>query len=409
MARNESFSPTGAGTAATDLIDPPAVHPAPETRPAEAAPPGRRRKPRPRLARSIVGLLHRIIEAAKRLSPREFARVLAGVLLIVGMMVAIFALHDVSPMGVVLLTVVFAALIIVLVKEEAVKKALIITGIAVTGIVTAAVAPSIGKFFDTHINAQPVPGTAAQRRTISGTVVDEGGRALADVRVRADGDATTVRTDAAGRFSLTVLESAIHDNAVEFYLTRAQHLDVVRQTLSGAVTLVFDGRVAEPSDPSSPAPSPQDALLASPRPATGPRDAAAAVIVDSIYTMFDGSWVGSANWRFEVSAPGGTPIRIRRTTYDSEAEPRERLMVVGSETDVPLNGDMLSVTVRGVREVFPLWRYRLEGSLALSAGEIPADGPLRRHIVVQDGAKWNNGQFRFYITVLRLPARPDAG
>jgi hypothetical protein len=410
MAQNESFPPAAVGIAAADLVDPPAApDPARQTRAAEAAPPGRRRKPRPRLARSIVGLLHRIILAAKGLSPREFSRVLAGVLLIVGMMVAIFAMHDVSPMGVVFFAVVFAALIIVLVKDEAVKKALIIMGIAVTGIVAVAVAPSISRFLDTHINAQPVPGPAVQRRTVSGTVVDEAGRPLADVRVRTDGDATFVRTDAAGRFTLTVLESSIHDNRVEFYLVRAQHLDVVSQALASPLALVFDGRVEEPADPSPAALAGQNALMVSPRTRGAPGQAAVAVIVDSIYTVFDGSWVGEADWSFDVSVPDGTPIHIRKATYSNQVEHPRRVMVVGTETDVPLAGDSLMVTVRGVREVLPFMRYRLRGSLQLGANAIAVDQPLRQVILVQDGPKWNNGSFRFYITLLKLPALPGTG
>jgi hypothetical protein len=354
--------------------------------------------------------MHKIIDAAKGLSRREFARVLAGILLILGMGMLIPALERVSPLGIVLYAVVCAALIIVLVKDEAVKKALIIMGFAVSSVIIVMLAPSMSRFVDNQINAQPVSGPV-QRRPVYGTVVDRARHPLAEVFVRVRGDATSlVQTDATGRFSLTVPESSIRNNVAEFVLVHAQRVDTVSQTLGdGEVTLVLGGAAAQLPTPSIAERARLDARLMPSPTRLARREAAVAVIVDSIYTEFDGSWVGEANWSFDVSAPEGPRIHIRKATYTSRVQHPQRMMRVGSETDVPLNADSLTVTVRGRRDVFPLVRYRLEGSLELSAHEIPADRPLRREIVVQDGEKWNNGRFRFYISLLKLPARPEGG
>jgi hypothetical protein len=419
MAQNDSFLPVASGLPATDTLAPPDVPPDPERATGPAPPasgaPRRRRRPlpppepperrrgRPRLARSIAGVLHKIIDAAKGLSRREFARVLAGILLILAMGVMIPIVNHVSELGIILYAVVCAALIIVLVKDEAVKKALIIMGFAVSGIVVVTLAHSMSRFVDNRINVQPVPGPA-QRRLVYGTVVDRARHPLADVFVRARGDGISVQTDAAGRFSFTVVESAFTNNTAEFSLFYEGRVDSVSQTVGdGEVTLVFDA-AAQPPAPSIAERARQNArLMSTPsRPVSG--EAAVAVIVDSIYTHFDGKWgAGSADWTFRVFVPDGTPIHIRTTTYNDQ-----KMMAVGSETDVPLKTDTLTVTVVGIRRYLALWNYRLQGSLALAANDIPADRPLRRRILVHDGPTLANGQFYFYITLLKLPARPEA-
>jgi hypothetical protein len=269
-------------------------------------------------------------------------------------------------------------------------------------------APSMSRFVDNRINAQPIPGPV-QRRPVYGTVVDQARHPLPGVFVRPLGDATSnIQTDATGRFSLTVLESAIRNDAVVFVLIHAQRVDTVSQTLgAGEVTLVLGGAAAQLPAPSIAERARQNARLRSFPTRLDRREAAVAVIVDSIYALNDGSGIGPAEWSFDVKVSDGTPIHVSRSVYNDRG--RGRLMLVGSETDVPVSGgDTVTITVSGVREVF-FWKYRVKGTVPVAYEAVPVDQPLRLGVLVEDGDRRYNGQFRFFLTVLRLPGRPAPG
>jgi len=210
-----------------------------------------------------------------------------------------------------------------------------------------------------------------------------------------------------------VLESSIRNDAVEFYLVRGSQVDTVSHTVSDTeITLVFRNRVAQAGTGESPLPPGGSAavpLLLVGRPAdTGARrqDGALAVIVDSIHTLNDGTGLRRSEWSFDVKVTDATPIHVSKAVYSERAP--DRLMLVGSETDVPASaGDTITITVNGVREVF-FWRYRVKGSVPVAYAEVPTDRPLRREVLVQGNQIWD-GQFRFFLTVLRLPGRPARG
>jgi len=394
----------------TDLDgDEDADHATPPERPARGR--GRaRRDPAPRGdARGVTGLLYRIIDTTRNMSPHERIRVVAGVLVVASVVSMLPFLGNITDQGFLLIALVIAALLLVLGKdkERDLKKAGLILAFAIVGIITN----KATKLLDSPVQGQPIAGPR-QRRPVFGNVIDPSGARLANVSVRVRGDGMSTRTDSAGHFGLAVLESSIQNSTLEFYLVRDRQVDTVSQAVGGGdITLVFGQRLAQAQAP----PQPNAAvrrqavaevpLMSLSRPAAAARqNRTVAVIIDSIFTVYDGSSMGGAVWAFEVKVPDGSPIRIRKTTYEDRGQ--RRMMVVGSETDFPLAGDTLTITVQGVRQYLSLWKYRLSGSIPIAWNEVPPEGPLRRDVIVQDGDSRANGQFRFYFTVLKLPGQP---
>jgi hypothetical protein len=405
MSQNE---PTPSAAVAIPLGrstgDPPATATAP---PARAS--GRRRgAEQPRTG--IGSVLTKLIDAAKNLSPHDRIRLLAGVLLVAALLVMLPFLNRITSLGFLLIALVSATLVMIIGKDRdrGMTKAVLIFAFAIFGIMTVAVAPKAAEYMGARIATSPIPGPP-QRRPVFGKVVGKnGGRPLMDVSVRTRGDGVPTRTDSAGRFTMAVPEAAIRENTLEFYLVRGPQVDTVSHAMTDdEITLVFSGDVAEDGAAERPAASAAAALhLAAPqsRSTARLRDASLAVIVDSIYTIYDGSGVGGAEWSFDVKVPDGTPIHVRRTTYDDRAQ--SRIMAVGTETDVRVSGDTVTITVQGVRQFLALWKYQLRGSVPVAFAEVPADRPLRRDVLVSDGRQHRNGQFRFFFTILKLPNSP---
>jgi len=359
-------------------------------------------------ARGVTGLLYRIIDTTRNMGPHERIRVVAGVLVVASVVAMLPFLGNITDQGFLLIALVIAALLLVLGKdkERDLKKAGLILAFAIVGIITN----KATKLLDSPVQGQPVAGPQ-QRRPVFGNVIDPSGARLPNVSVRVRGDGMSTRTDSAGHFGLAVLESSIQNSTLEFYLVRGRQVDTVSQAVGGGdITLVFGQRLAQAPPPPNAAELRQAVaevpLMSLARPAAAaPRQTRnAAVIIDSIFTVYDGSSMGGAVWAFEVKVPDGSPIRIRKTTYEDRGQ--RRMMVVGSETDFPLAGDTLTITVQGVRQFLSLWKYRLSGSIPIAWSEVPPEGPLRRDVIVQDGDSRANGQFRFYFTVLKLPGQP---
>jgi hypothetical protein len=380
---------------------------------ATAAPAGGdRRERRPRIfSRGLFGVLHRLINAVKHLSPRDRIRLLTGVLLVAALCAIVAVSDRITNPGIILFAVVAATLVMIVDKgkDGGLKKAGLILTFAITIVVIQAIAT--GR--QTTTVAHPVPGPG-ERRLISGTVVDQTDlRPLAGVLVRTKGDGVPVQTDSLGRFSLGVLENSIQDGVVVFYLKQDSKGTIVSQPVTDAgVTLVFRTSVAQagPGERALPREGSAPALLLLARlggDGMQGQNRALAVIVDSIQALNDGTGFRGAEWSFDVKVANGTPIHISKSTYSERGQ--GRLMLVGSETDVSVrSGETVTITVNGVREVF-FWKYRVKGSLPVAYEAVPADQPLRRHVVVQDGNRGYNGQFQFFLTVLRLPDRPAPG
>jgi hypothetical protein len=357
-------------------------------------------------------VLLKLIDATKHLSPRDRIKLLTGVLLVTALIAILFT-GDRFPEQVILLYALVSATLVMIVgkaKDGGIRQAALILAFALVYLV----AQRVGRLGDDPIVTKAVPGPA-QRRPVFGKVVNASeGRPLANVSVRAIGDGgVSTQTDSLGHFTLQVLEKSIRNNAVEFYLVRGSQVDTVSHTVSDTeVTLVFRDRVAQagPGErvlaPSGSAAAPL--LLVGRSADTGARrqNGALAVIVDSIHTLNDGTGLSRSEWSFEVKVTDATPIHVSRAFYSERAP--DRLMLVGSETDVSAsNGDTIRITVNGVREVF-FWRYRVNGSVPVAYAAVPADRPLRREVLVQGNQIWD-GQFRFFLTVLRLPGRPAPG
>ncbi len=362
-------------------------------------------------ARGVTGLLYRIIDTTRNMSPHERIRVVAGVLVVASVVAMLPFLGNITDQGFLLIALVIAALVLVLGKdkERDLKKAGLIFAFAIVGIITN----KATKLLDSPIQGQPLAGPP-QRRPVFGNVIDPSGARLANVSVRVRGDGMSTRTDSAGHFGLAVLESSIQNSTLEFYLVRGRQVDTVSQAVGGGdITLVFRHEVSQAAADEAggrPAPAVAAAMHLAARPvgtsgrAAYPPDGSLAVILDSIYTVWDGGGVGGAEWSFDVKVPDGTPIHVRRTTYDDRAH--RRVMAVGTETDVPVRGDTVTITVKGVRQFLALWKYQLQGSVPVAYAEVPVDRPLRREVVVNDGRQDRNGTFRFFFTILKLPGRP---
>lgn len=378
-----------------------------------AAPAGeRRRKVRPRpFSRGIYGVLLKLIDAVKHLSPRDRIKLLTGVLLVVAL-IAVGTIGAHITDGVIVLFALVSATVVMIVgkaKDGGIRQAALILTFALVYLV----AQRVGRLRDDPIVAKAVPGPVL-RRSVSGKVVDaSGGRPLANVTVRAIGDGGVTQTDSLGQFTLKVPEKSIQNNAVEFYLGKGSQADTVSQTVSGTeITLVFRDGVAQVGPSESTRPPDGSAavplLLVGRSTDAGARrqNGALAVIVDSIHTLNDGTGLSRSEWSFEVKVTDATPIHVSRAVYSER--PPDRLMLVGSETDVRASArDTVTITVNGVREVI-FWKYRVKGFVKVAYAEVPADRPLRLPVLVQANQRWD-GQFLFFLTVLRLPGRPAPG
>ncbi|MFL5383814.1 MAG: hypothetical protein ACJ8GN_14940 [Longimicrobiaceae bacterium] len=356
-------------------------------------------------------MLLKLIDAAKHLSPRDRLRLLTGVLLVVALIVIVAVGDHIPERVIVLYALVSATLVMIVGKEKdgGIRQAALILTFALVFLV----GQRVDRLLEARTVTNPVAGRP-QRHLVSGKVVDQsGGRPLADVSVRARGDGESTQTDSLGHFRLGVLESSIQGGVVEFQLVQGSRADVVSHPVSDAeITLVFRDRVAQ-VEPGGTTRPPGGAaavpLLLVGRPAdTGARrqGGVLAVIVDSIHTLNDGTGLSRSEWSFDVKVTDAPPIHVSKAVYSERAP--DRLMLVGSETDVPASdGDTIRVTVNGVREVF-FWKYRVKGSVPVAYAAVPADRPLRREVLVQGNQIWD-GQFRFFLTVLRLPGRPAPG